>query len=111
MNMNKTLLTLAIILTFPLTVAAFPGAQGPGAEEYQKHRVERLTKELNLSAEQKSKVEAIFKEQHEKFKALHEETHTKLGTVLSPEQMSKLEALKQQRREHWKHKEGLQKSE
>ncbi|EIC29991.1 Spy/CpxP family protein refolding chaperone [Methylomicrobium album] len=108
--MNRTLPILAIVLTFPLTVAAFPGAQGPGSEEHQTHRIERLTNELNLTGEQKSKVEAIFNEQHEKLKVLHDETHTKLGTVLSPEQMSKLEALKKQRREHWKHKEGYPQS-
>jgi protein CpxP len=100
--MKKTLLTLAIVLTFPLTVAAFSGGHGPGSEEHQKHRIERLTKELNLTDEQKTKVEAIFKEQQEKFKALHEETHTKLGTVLSPEQVSKLDELKKQRWEHKK---------
>jgi protein CpxP len=109
--MNKTLLTLAIVLTFPLTVAAFPGGHGPGSEEHQKHRIERLTKELNLTDEQKAKVEAIFKTQHDKFKALHEETHTQLGTVLSPEQLTKLDDLKKQRWEHRKHKKAVEKPE
>jgi protein CpxP len=110
-TMNKTLLTIALVMTFPLTAAAFPGESGPGREEHHKHRIERLTQELKLTDDQKSKVEAIFKEQHDKFKALHEETHGKLGAVLSPEQMTRLEALKKQRREHWKHKKSLQKSE
>jgi len=109
--MNKTLLTLAIALTFPLTAAAFPGGYGPDSEAHQGHRIERLTQELKLSDAQKSQVEAIFKEQHEKAKALHEETHAKLSKVLSPEQLTKLEDLKKQRREHWKHKKGLEKPE
>jgi protein CpxP len=111
MTMNKTLLTLVCAMTFPLAAAAFPGGSGPGPEDHQKHRLERLTQELKLTNEQKSKVEAIFKEEHEKFKALHEETHGKLGTVLTPEQMTKLEDLKKQRREHWKHSKGPAKSE
>lgn len=109
--MKKTLLTLAIVLTFPLTAAAFPGGHGPGSEEHQKHRIERLTKELNLTDEQKTQVEAIFKEQHDKFKALREETHAKLGTVLSPEQMTRMEELKKQRWEHRKHKKSMDKPE
>jgi protein CpxP len=109
--MKKTLLTLAIVLAFPLAAAAFPGGHGPGSEEHQKHRIERLTKELDLTAEQKTKVEAIYKEQHDKFKALREETHTKLGTVLSPEQLAKLDDLKKQRWEHRKHKKALEKPE
>ena len=109
--MNKTLLTLAIVLTFPLTVSAFPGGQGPNSESHQKHRIERLTQDLNLTAEQKTKVEAIFNEQHDKFKALHEETQTKLGTVLSPEQMTRMDNLKKQRWEHRKHKKTMDKPE
>lgn len=109
--MNKTLLTLAFVTIFPLTAAAFPGAQGPGSEDHQQPRIERLTQELQLTDEQKGKVEAIFKEQQDKFKALHEETHNKLGAVLTPEQLTKLDALKKQHRGHWKNKKGQAKSE
>ncbi|MBL1264268.1 hypothetical protein [Candidatus Methylomicrobium oryzae] len=109
--MNKTLLTLAFVTIFPLTAAAFPGDQASGSEEHQKHRIERLTQELQLTDQQKNEVEAIFKEQHDKFKALHDETHSKLGTVLTPEQMTKLDELKKQRREHWKHRKGMKNPE
>ncbi|MGR8953324.1 MAG: Spy/CpxP family protein refolding chaperone [Gammaproteobacteria bacterium] len=109
--MHKTLLTLAIVLTFPLTVAAFPGGQDPDAEEHRQHRLERLTRELKLTDEQKTKVEALFKEQHDKFKLLHEETRIKLGKVLSPEQMTQMDDLKKQRRERWQHKKGMEKPE
>lgn len=108
--MNKTILTLALILTLPLTAMAFPGGdQGP--EGRHGKRIERLTKELNLTGEQKTKVEAIFQEQHEKFKAIHEETQTKLSTVLSPEQITKMEELKKQHKEKWMHKKGMGKPE
>lgn len=108
--MNKSILTLALVLTLPLTAMAFPGGdQGPEGRHGQ--RIERLTKELNLTDEQKTKVEAVFKEQHEKFKAVHEETKSKLSTVLSPEQMTKMDELKKQHKEKWMHKKGIEKPE
>jgi protein CpxP len=110
--MNKILLTLAIVFIFPLTASANPGGgpgYGPGQEEYHGRKVERLTKELNLTDEQKGKVEALFKEQHEKFKALHEETNTKMKAILTPEQMTKMEEMKKQRQEKWRHKKGMEK--
>ena len=49
-------------------------------------------------------MEAIFKEQHEKFKAIHEETQKRLQEVLTKEQMTKMDEMKKQRREKWKNK-------
>lgn len=108
--MNKTILALALALALPLTAAAFPGDE-PGPDGHHGRRIERLTKELNLTAEQKTKVEALFKEQHEKFKAIRDETKTRLGTILSPEQMAKMEEMKKQRQEKWRHKKGMAKPE
>ncbi len=108
--MNKTILTLALVLTLPLTAMAFPGGDQDPEGRHGK-RIERLTKELNLTGEQKTKVEIIFQEQHEKFKAIHEETQTKLSTVLSPEQITKMEELKKQHKEKWMHKKGMEKPE
>jgi protein CpxP len=101
--MNKKIITLALALALPLTVAAFPGDQAD-FEGRHANRVERLTKELNLTPEQKTKVEAIFKEQHEKFKTIHEETRKRLEEVLSKEQMAKMDDMKKQRRQEWKNK-------
>jgi len=101
--MNKKIITLALALALPLTVAAFPGDQAD-FEGRHANRVERLTKELNLTPEQKTKVEAIFKEQHEKFKAIHEETQKRLQEVLSKEQMTKMDDMKKQRHEKWQKK-------
>jgi periplasmic protein CpxP/Spy len=101
--MNKKIITLALALALPLTAAAFPGDQGD-FEGHHANRVERLTKELNLTPEQKTKVEAIFKAQQEKFKVIHEETHKRLQEVLTKEQMSEMDDMKKQRREKWKNK-------
>jgi len=94
-------------LALPLTVAAASGDKGD-FEGHHGHRVERMAKTLDLNAEQKSKVEVIFKEQHEKLKAIHEETRTRLQEVLTKEQITKMDEMKKQRHEKWqkKHQEG-----
>jgi Spy/CpxP family protein refolding chaperone len=101
--MNKKIITLALALALPLTVAAYPGDKGD-FEGHHANRVERLTKNLELTPEQKTKVEAIFKEQEEKLKIVHEETHKRLQEVLTKEQITKLDDLKKQRHEKWKNK-------
>jgi Spy/CpxP family protein refolding chaperone len=101
--MNKKIITLALALALPLTAAAFSGDNG-GFEGYHANRVDRLTKNLDLTAEQKTKVDAIFKEQEGKFNAIHEETRTRLQEVLTKEQMTKFDELKKQRHEKWQKK-------
>ena len=101
--MNKKIITLALALALPLTVAAFPGGNGD-FEGHRANRVERLTKNLDLTPEQKTKVEAIFKEQDEKFKIIHEETQKRLQEVLTKEQMTKMDDMKKQRHEKWQKK-------
>jgi periplasmic protein CpxP/Spy len=101
--MNKKIITLALALVLPLTVAAFPGDKGDFGWHHG-NRVERMTKNLDLNAEQKTKVEALFKEQEEKFKVIHEETHKRLQEILTKEQMTKMDEMKKQRHEKWQKK-------
>ncbi len=101
--MNKKIITLALALALPLTVAAFPGDRGD-FEGHHAHRVERMTKNLNLTAEQKPKVEALFKVQEEKFKVIHDETHARLQEILTKEQMTKMDEMKKQHHEKWQTK-------
>jgi protein CpxP len=109
--MNKKIVILAIALTLPLTVFACPGGDGPGFEGHRGDRLERMSKQLDLTAEQKGKLEVIFKEQRIKFDAIHQETRTRMQKALSSEQMAKLDELKklrqekrQKRHEEWKNK-------
>jgi periplasmic protein CpxP/Spy len=105
--MNKKIITLALALTIPLTVAAFPGDMGD-FKGHHAHRIEKMTKNLDLTVDQKTKVEALFNKQEEKFKAIHEETQAGLQKILTKEQMTKMEELKKQRHEKWqKRHEGL----
>jgi periplasmic protein CpxP/Spy len=101
--MNKRIITFVLALTLPLTVSAFPGGNGD-FDGHHANRVERLTKSLDLTPEQKTKVETLFKEQEEKFKIIHEETHKRLQEVLTKEQMTKMDDMKKQRHEKWKNK-------
>lgn len=101
--MNKKILTIALALSLPLAMTAYAGGGDPG--HFGKHRgerVERLSKELDLTAEQKAKLEAVFQQQAEKFKAMREETHRQMQEFLTPDQMAKLEELRKQRHEKWK---------
>ncbi len=109
--MNKKIITIAIALALPLTVAAMPGAEKEGYEGGYRHgeKMERMSKELNLNEEQKTKMDTLFKEQHEKYKSLHEETRTRLKEILTPEQMQKMDEIKKRHHEQWKSKRGMEK--
>lgn len=66
--------------------------------------IDRLDSKLDLSDEQRSEVEAVFKEQHSKHKALRAEAHDKLKGILNAEQQEKLEQLKAERKARWEEK-------
>lgn len=98
--MNKLLIVAILALAVPLTVFAEP----PNMEARADKHAERLTKELSLNSEQTAKVKAIFENQWQKLKAIHEETDASLKAVLTPEQVTKLDALKEKHREAHKGK-------
>jgi len=98
--MNTKIISIALALTLPLTVAAFPGGEGGRDQARQANKVERLAQKLNLTAEQKTKMETIFKQRQQKFDAIRAETRTRMQDVLSSEQMTQLDQLKNQRKEN-----------
>lgn len=104
--MNKKIVTLVLALALPLTVAAFPGGSGGHFDGRRGDRLERMATELNLSAEQKSQMDVIFKEQREKFDAIHQETRARMQQTLSAEQMAKWDDLKKHRQEKWQKRHG-----
>jgi protein CpxP len=104
--MNKKLISILLALSLPLTAIALEEPQG-GLPRHHGQKIEHLTEELGLNTEQKVKVEAIFKEQKEKFKGIHAETRTRLQTVLTPEQIAKLDEIHKNRHEsRWGVKKG-----
>ena len=86
--------------------------------EQRAGQLERLTKELNLTDEQKTQVKPILDEQskqmratqedtslsqdqkREKMKQIHQTTHSQINDILTPEQQKKFAAFKEQQKEH-----------
>ncbi|MCD2449590.1 hypothetical protein GO003_004215 [Methylicorpusculum oleiharenae] len=108
--MKTKQIAIMMALIFPLAVAAYPGGKG-NDEGHQVKRMERMSKELSLTEEQQTKVGAVFKEQGEKYKAIHDETQSQLKTILTPEQFTKLEEMKQRRHDKWREKAQTRRSE
>jgi periplasmic protein CpxP/Spy len=86
-----TLKKLLLLTTLSLPISALAMDSHPMPPH---HRADQLAKDLGLSEEQKTKLDEIFKQQHEKFRAVHEESHALIKQVLSPEQLSKWENMK-----------------
>jgi len=123
-------LCFAVMLFFAYSITT--RAQGAGTQESRAQaqtengmhhgqragQLERLSKELNLTDEQKEKVKPILDEQtkqmhateedssltqeqkREKMKQIHETTHSQINDILTPEQEKKFAALKEQQKEH-----------
>ncbi|QOJ09237.1 hypothetical protein [Nitrosomonas sp. H1_AOB3] len=108
--MNKKLIGIVLALAFPLAVTANPGEHKHDHEQYRAKKIERLDKELSLTDDQKSRIDTLFKQNGEKFKTIREETQSQLKTILTPEQYSKLQELKQRRQEQWRerHQQKMQ---
>jgi len=108
--MNKKILTIALALALPLSVAAFPGGHDGDFKGHKGDRIEHLAQKLNLTTEQKQQLTLVFEGQHAKREALRQETDQRIQTVLTPEQMTQFEEMKKQRHEKWqkRHHEGKQ---
>lgn len=101
--MNKKLVSVVMIMLMPLTGMAAVNDASPH-EWHRGERIERLTQELGLSADQKAQLVTIFQQHHEKLKALHDEQHKLLEGVLTKEQMAKYDTLRKERYEKWQQK-------
>lgn len=103
--MKKMLITVLLGLLASAAFAADPGNAGQSAQgQHQGPNLERMTHELNLSEAQKSKLQTLFQEQKKKREALHEEMTSQLKALLTAEQFSKFEQMREQRREKFKNK-------
>ncbi|MGR9105797.1 MAG: Spy/CpxP family protein refolding chaperone [Gammaproteobacteria bacterium] len=99
--MKKRSAVLAVLLSLPMIVLAVPEGKAEGGWHHGPN-IERLTKELQLSDEQKTQLQAIFKEQRAKHKALREEGKARMKEILNAEQLSKLDEMRERRHERWK---------
>lgn len=109
--MNAKLTAIVFALVLPFTAVTYAGGEKGDYQHHCAKKMERLEKELSLTADQKSQMEALFKEQKTKFKAIREETQSQMQTILTPDQYTKLEEMKQRRYEKWREKHETRKSE
>lgn len=84
---------MALIL--PLTAVGYENVNETAPET----KLEHLSNELQLTADQKAKLEAIFNERHEKIRAIREDTQNRVKAVLTEEQQTNWEAMKKHRYE------------
>ncbi len=110
---KRTVVALAAALALAGLVALSAQARGPnwGGHKPSPDRVAaRLAERLDLSADQKARVQEILEqnmakraeireEGRTKMESLRDETDKRFASVLTPEQMTKLRALREERRE------------
>jgi Spy/CpxP family protein refolding chaperone len=118
------LVFLASSVTTPAQDAATQESKAQAQTEAGPHHGQRanhlewLSKELNLTDEQKEKVKPILDDQskqmhaaqedtsltqeqkRDKMKQIHQTTHSQINEILTPEQQKKFAALKEQQKEH-----------
>lgn len=73
--------------------------------------VEHMNKDLNLTADQQSKLKTIFTEESQKMNTLRKETHAQVDKVLTPEQQAKAKKLREERVQKMKQKRAEWKKE
>lgn len=99
--MKKTFIASAVAaIVLPAVIMAAPGHGGKHGDRMINH----MSEKLELTAEQKTQVESLFQEQHEKRKALREETHARLNDILNDEQQTKFEQMRTERKQRWQEK-------
>jgi Spy/CpxP family protein refolding chaperone len=110
--MKTKLIALMGALVLSLVTLAIVNAQdqsGPGKHRFREHgehhmTLERLSDDLNLTADQKAKVQPIVDQARPQIRAIHEEamqkakaimdnTMTQIRPLLTPEQQRKLDAM------------------
>jgi hypothetical protein len=78
------------LLTFPALALASQLAVAHPSGPPASARLDRLTADLGLDANQKLEVERIFTEQRARHEQARQDLETQLATVLTPEQLDKL---------------------
>lgn len=111
---KTTSLALALFTAAALASTASADTAKPAAHSHHgatsaDRIVEHMNKDLNLTADQQSKLKTIFTEEGQKMNALRKETHARADKVLTPEQQAKAKKLReeriqkmQQKRAEWK---------
>ncbi len=118
LSWNQVILSLLIGFVLGSAVSplrggreCFPHHKGKGG--MKQHMLDRFTKELKLTEDQKVKVSAIFESKHAqmealrseiqpKFEALRTATQNEIRPLLTPEQQVKFDQLNEKMEKRWK---------
>jgi protein CpxP len=126
-----TVVALAMVAVLVLGQAAFAGQYaGPSRDRSGRRamdpsaRLERLSKELKLTDEQKTQLKPILEDQQKQFQALRDDTtmtreermsklqeirkstQERMNSVLTPDQQAKLQKMNENRRRRWDRRGG-----
>ncbi|MEH6564923.1 MAG: Spy/CpxP family protein refolding chaperone [Halopseudomonas sp.] len=94
--MKKILLATTLIIATGLSGALFAA---PDAADRPARGMERMAKELSLTAEQQEQIDQIREEQRAQMKTLREQGKARFDEVLTAEQREKMQTLHEERRE------------
>lgn len=96
--MKRLFATLALVAFLGAGVGTVRANEGPmTAQEKQKHlndKVEKMTKKLNLTADQQSTVRAAMESKMDKIEEIKLEADQKIRSTLNPEQAKKFDEWK-----------------
>jgi Spy/CpxP family protein refolding chaperone len=87
-----------VVSQAPEALARYSEKKAGKFETRREHRLQKMTENLDLTADQQDKIRSIFGEQHSKMKAIREETHRKILAVLTPEQEEKFKKLREEKK-------------
>jgi len=94
--MKKTLIALLCAAAIP---AAAYAASGDRGRPDRGARMERLAERLELSDEQRARLETLFEEQRAERDAMREQMRARMAEVLTPEQQARMGEMREQRRD------------
>lgn len=99
--------SISSILTRAATPEADKEAQKAARmEKRMERRLNRMKEQLGLSDEQVAQMKTVMTQQHAQMQALMEQGKTNMTAVLTPEQVTKFEAMKGERKGRGGHRGG-----
>jgi Spy/CpxP family protein refolding chaperone len=125
MNKNRRIVIGSLLFGLAVTLIARP-ACGQEHHATVENRLEEMSKQLNLSDDQKNKLKPILQDEQQQMQAIHNDTslshdekkakakeiresHTsQINEVLTPDQQKKWEEMKKQAKEQHEKKSGSQ---
>ncbi|WP_150303468.1 Spy/CpxP family protein refolding chaperone [Pseudomonas saliphila] len=107
--MRNLLIASVTAITLGLSGSVF-AAQHKGGGEHKDRYMDRLTEELDLSAEQQEQFREIKKEQMEKHREIHEESKERMDEVLDEEQRERFDEFHEKNRDKMMKNYGDKKS-